>query len=167
MTNFPIVVLFAMMLVESDMRPSAVGDGGRAIGVLQIHAAYAKDAGFKHKDMRSVKHSQLCFISYVRRFAGGPGAKARMRVRGLVTVRHILCLHNSGPRALRNEATEAYIEKVERKVQELLRCDAAWARHIINTPLEISSDDQTKDSFTDLQNMVTACEGITLGKLKK
>ena len=33
-------LLLAIMLVESNLNPNAIGDGGKAYGILQIHEPY-------------------------------------------------------------------------------------------------------------------------------
>jgi len=70
------LLISAMMLVESGGDAGAVGDGGRALGVLQIHACVVKDvnrrynANFTHADaLDPEKAVRICRL-YLAIYAG-------------------------------------------------------------------------------------------------
>lgn len=58
--------------VETNSRAQAIGDNGRAYGILQIHKACIIDVNryygtnYKHKDAFNVKYSEEIFDLYIR-----------------------------------------------------------------------------------------------------
>lgn len=103
-------VLKAMIQVESKGDPEAIGDKGRAIGVLQIHRDYWKDAtGFlgvswPYEDARDPVKAAAACRAYTAHYA---------RVQHLPwTAETIARIHNGGPRGWEKPATIRYYRKV-------------------------------------------------------
>lgn len=106
---FP-AVLKAMIYVESRGDPLAVGDGGRAIGVLQIHKDYWRDAtGFlgvdwPYSDARDPVKAAAAVRAYCEHYA-----KAYNRPWTAETISRI---HNGGPLGWKKRATIRYYRKI-------------------------------------------------------
>jgi len=101
-------LLDAIARVESRNNPAAVGDGGRAVGVYQIHRSYW------------AKGTQILGVSWEYRDARDP-YKARQVVRAYLSyygrgksLLDMARIHNGGPRGYEKAATLAYARKVER-----------------------------------------------------
>ena len=114
MTILPQLIA-AMMIVESGGDAGAIGDGGRALGVLQIHAGVVADVNrrhgtnFKHTDAldvdKAVRICRLYLEMYVPR-GSTPDIYART--------------WNGGPNGACWESTLAYWKKVEAKYNEIV-----------------------------------------------
>jgi len=108
------LLISAMMLVESGGYAGAIGDGGRALGVLQIHAGVVEDVNrrhgtnYKHEDAldpsKAIRICRLYIESYAPQDAT-PEIYAR--------------IWNGGPTGHYKESTRKYWQKVEAKYQEL------------------------------------------------
>ena len=100
----------AMHIVETSGRRTGaiLGDGGRALGPLQIHRAYHADAriGGDYSRCADLDYSKRVVSAYLQRYA--PQAWASGDV---VTLARI---HNGGPRGANKPATVAYGDKVAR-----------------------------------------------------
>ena len=99
----------ALHVVETSGRTGPIlGDGGRALGPLQIHRAYHADAriGGDYSRCADLDYSRRVVTAYLQRYA--PQAWAAGDV---VTLARI---HNGGPRGATKPATVAYGEKVAR-----------------------------------------------------
>ncbi|MEI6166127.1 MAG: hypothetical protein WCS52_02945 [bacterium] len=97
----------AMAAVESGHDPFVVGDGGRAIGLYQIHWEYWKDSGVpgKWEDCRDPRYSQLVILAYWKRYC--PAALERGDL-------EVLCrIHNGGPQGHRKRTTLVYWRKIQ------------------------------------------------------
>ncbi len=99
-------LLDAIATVESRNDPTAVGDGGRAAGVYQIHRSYWADA------------TRILGVAWDYREAQDPH-KARQVVRAYLchygsgrTLLDMARIHNGGPRGYRKAATVAYARKI-------------------------------------------------------
>lgn len=104
-----------MMLVESGGDASAIGDGGRAYGILQIHAGVVRDVNeryhstYEHSDaFAPEKAIRICRL-YIERYAP-PNATPEVCAR----------IWNGGPHGHQNPATLPYWRKVKTKFCELL-----------------------------------------------
>lgn len=103
-------VLDAIQKVETGgcKNPSAaVGDGGKAIGPLQIHRAYWQDAidfdpsiGGKYEDCKNEAYAREITIAYLTRYAPD------------WNIRTLAGTHNGGPKGAKNPKTVNYREKV-------------------------------------------------------
>lgn len=95
-------LLLCMATVESRHDPHAVGDGGRAIGLYQIHRSYWQDSGVPGtwEDCRDPAYARRVVLAYWKRHC--PGALKRGDVEVLSRV------HNGGPRGHRKRITASY-----------------------------------------------------------
>tara|TARA_Y100000114_G_scaffold132604_1_gene131468 strand:+ start:1535 stop:1951 length:417 start_codon:yes stop_codon:yes gene_type:complete len=107
-------VLQAIRIVESNNTPSAVGDGGNAIGVYQIWESYWKDAtefsnlGGKYRDCFVPEYADRVVRCYMKRYA------TPRRLGREATMQDIARIHNGGPNGYKKQATIKYWEKVEK-----------------------------------------------------
>lgn len=102
----------ALHLVETRGRTGPIkGDGGRALGPLQIHRGYWLDAGVKGKyeDCAKLDYSIKVASAYMQRYAPkawrGKDHKVLARV------------HNGGPTGHKKKSTLAYWNKVRSKMK--------------------------------------------------
>lgn len=116
--NELMILIAALVAVESGGDAQAIGDNGAAYGVLQIHAAYAHDAAeyecenWTHEDAFDEEIAVKMFVAYMERYAhvwllGGPA-----------TAEQIARIHNGGPNGYKRSATDKYWRKVK---AELIR----------------------------------------------
>lgn len=99
----------ALHVVETSGRTGAIiGDGGRALGPLQIHRAYHADAriGGDYSRCADLDYSKRVVTAYLQRYA--PAAWAAGDVTTLARI------HNGGPRGDKKTATLGYAAKVAR-----------------------------------------------------
>jgi len=99
----------ALHVVETGGRTGAIlGDGGRALGPLQIHKAYHTDAriGGDYSRCADLDYSRRVVSAYLQRYA--PAAWAASDVTTLARI------HNGGPRGDKKTATLGYAAKVTR-----------------------------------------------------
>ena len=100
----------AIHQVESNGRTDKkiVGDGGKAIGPLQIHYANWKDAtdfdksiGGKYSDCHNLEYSKKIFVAYMKRYAKDKDAETKARI------------WNGGLKGLERSSTKQYWAKVK------------------------------------------------------
>ena len=99
----------ALHIVETSGRTGPIiGDGGRALGPLQIHRGYHADAriGGDYSRCADLDYSRRVVTAYLQRYA--PKAWAAGDVKTLARV------HNGGVRGASKQATVAYGDKVAR-----------------------------------------------------
>jgi hypothetical protein len=102
-------LIAALILVESNSDAGAIGDGGRALGCLQIHACVIEDVNrhynrsFKHDDALDMDKAILICELYLRMYAP-PGA----------TLEQLARIWNGGPKGYKKKSTKAYWAKVRR-----------------------------------------------------
>lgn len=101
-------LIAALITVESHGKDNAIGDGGAAIGALQIHRAVVVDANriagtsYTHSQMTNrVAARKVCEI-YLGRYAAGRSNEEAARI------------WNGGPTGYRKSATLAYWNKVKK-----------------------------------------------------
>lgn len=102
-------LLAAIAQVESGGRDEAVGDGGLALGRLQIHAACAADAGLPHRAALTRDGAETIYKRWMRRYCKGATREQAAR------------RWNGGPRGDRLRATECYWRRVAAALQEVER----------------------------------------------
>lgn len=109
-------LLLAMAKVESGNDPAAVGDGGRAIGVYQIHHAYWLDSGVpgRWEDCRDARYAQRVVLGYWQRYC--PESLRRGEAQVLARV------HHGGPAGHTRRHTVTYWHKVH-SVRRRLKLD--------------------------------------------
>lgn len=108
----------ALRTVESSNRPRAVGDGGAAVGVYQLHHSYVMDVNriygtrFTHSDrldpIKSHRIVRLYLAHYGRVYNKITGKPATCEV--------LARIHNGGPKGWRKSATNPYWAKVKREM---------------------------------------------------
>lgn len=102
----------ALHIVETGGRRGAIlGDGGKALGPLQIHRAYHADAriGGDYSRCADLDYSKRVVSAYLQRYA--PKAWAAGDVETLARI------HNGGPRGDKKQATINYAAKVRRAMR--------------------------------------------------
>ena len=104
-------LITALIVVESSGNDLAIGDGGKAIGPLQIHKAVIVDvnritgSNYRHQDMTNRAQARAVCEAYLRHY--GKGASTEQLARRW----------NGGPRGDTKTATEAYWRKVQRNLK--------------------------------------------------
>lgn len=102
--------LAAILAVESGGNDLAVGDHGRALGALQIHAAVVEDVNrhhgtrYRHADMHDRAKAVRVASLYLQTYAPGASLEVQARV------------WNGGPRGASKPATLGYWAKVKAKM---------------------------------------------------
>jgi len=99
----------ALHIVETGGKRGAIlGDGGKALGPLQIHRAYHTDSGVggDYSRCADLDYSKRVVTAYLQRYA--PKAWASGDVTTLARI------HNGGPRGDKKPATIRYASKVSR-----------------------------------------------------
>jgi len=88
----------------------AVGDGGKAIGPLQIHRDYWEDSKVpgRFEDCRELPYARRVVLAYWRRYC--PKALDTLDAEVLSRV------HNGGPKGAQKESTKVFWRKVEREL---------------------------------------------------
>ena len=110
-------LLSALIQVESSGRDDAVGDGGKAIGCLQIWEPYWKDAversGIKgvYKDCYTRKYSKRITDAYMKRYAREKWTDPKK-----FDAEHCARIHNGGPKGYKKTATLKYWAKVKKQL---------------------------------------------------
>jgi hypothetical protein len=103
----------ALHLVETGGRHGPVrGDGGRALGPLQIHRSYWMDSrvGGRYEDCASLAYSVKVASAYMKRYAPNSWRTGNLRV--------LARIHNGGPKGYRKASTLGYWRKVERRLND-------------------------------------------------
>jgi hypothetical protein len=111
-----LALIMALIQVESSGRDCVTGDGGRAIGCLQLHAAYVADAAqyageeWTHTDAYDRQKSIEIFSAYMARYA------TQQRLGREVTAQDIARIHNGGPNGHKRASTVKYWDKVKKEL---------------------------------------------------
>lgn len=104
-------LISALIIVESSGNDLAIGDGGKAIGPLQIHRAVVTDVNritgshFRHQDMTNRAQARAVCEAYLKHY--GKGASIEQLARRW----------NGGPTGDRKTATEGYWRKVQKHLK--------------------------------------------------
>jgi hypothetical protein len=107
-------ILEAIRLVESGGRwHPPDGDGGLAIGPLQIHRAYWQDSGVpgEYQDCRRLDYAERVLRAYMRRFVPKAWQSRDAEV--------IARTHNGGPEGRYKRATDVYWQRVKKRLASL------------------------------------------------
>lgn len=106
-------ILPAIEHVESSGRADAVGDGGKAVGILQIHPIMVADVNRIVGEERWTLEDRLCpdesramFRVYSNHYSRGKSDE------------HVARSWNGGPKGPQKKATEKYWAKVQRVMRE-------------------------------------------------
>jgi hypothetical protein len=98
----------ALHLVETSARTGPIiGDGGKALGPLQIHKSYHTDSRVAgdYSRVADLEYSKRVATAYLKRHAPEAWAKGDVEVLARV--------HNGGPRGHLKAATKGYAAKVK------------------------------------------------------
>jgi len=104
-------LISALIIVESSGNDLAVGDGGKAIGPLQIHRGVVLDVNritgshYRHQDMTNRVAARAVCEAYLRHY--GKGASTEQLARRW----------NGGPKGDTKTSTEAYWAKVKKHLK--------------------------------------------------
>jgi type IV pilus biogenesis protein CpaD/CtpE len=101
----------AVEQVESGGKTNAIGDGGKAVGCLQIHPILVKDVNrilgkqkYTLKDRKNRQKSREMFKIYVNHYAKGKSDEVKAR------------MWNGGPKGHKKKATLKYWKKVKKEL---------------------------------------------------
>jgi hypothetical protein len=112
-------VLPAITQVESKGDPKAIGDKGKALGLLQIHNVMVQEVNrigktkFTHKDALKPDIATKMYDIYMAHYV----PKAEQKLGRPLTPGEIGKLWNGGPAGLTKQSTEKYAQKVEAAMQ--------------------------------------------------
>ena len=104
-------LITALIMVESSGNDLAIGDGGRALGPLQIHRGVVLDVNritgshYRHQDMTNRAQARAVCEAYLRHYGRGK------------TTEQLARIWNGGPTGDRKAATLAYWRKVEKAIK--------------------------------------------------
>ena len=111
--KIPIEFIMILATIESNCNPSAVGDNFEALGMLQMHPAYVRDASefanenWKHTSALDELTAIRIFRAYMARYA------TEERLGRPVTYEDIARIHNGGPNGYKKLSTIPYWNKVK------------------------------------------------------
>lgn len=109
------ILISALMVVESDGRADAIGDNGKAVGVLQIHPECIQDVNritkkaYTLQDRRNAEKSRLMCAAYLSHY----GRLYERRTGKKATAEVLARIWNGGPRGYRSAGTRRYWAKVQ------------------------------------------------------
>jgi hypothetical protein len=105
----------ALHMVETGGRLGPItGDNGAALGPLQIHEVYWRDARMPdgtYSDCADLSYAKRVVTRYMARYA------TERRLGHPVTAEDIARIHNGGPNGYKKRATIKYWEKVRKELQ--------------------------------------------------
>ena len=105
------ILIAALIAVESGGRDTAIGDGGKAIGPLQIHKSVIQDVnrliGASYQWQRMTNRSEAISVckAYLTHYGKGKSVEAQARI------------WNGGPTGDRKLATLPYWVKVDKQLK--------------------------------------------------
>ena len=114
-------LLTAIEQVESGGNALAVGDSGKAIGILQIHRCVLDDVNrahgtkFRHHQMRGPHLSRVVFYRYIELWA------TEKRLGRPVTDEDRARCWNGGPDGWKKDSTLCYWRKVKTQMEKITR----------------------------------------------
>jgi hypothetical protein len=110
----------ALIMIESSGNDQAVGDGGKAIGCLQIWEPYWQDGteylgvDWPYEDAydrdRAIKVTKAYLTRYGRHYERTQGKR--------VTLEVLARIHNGGPNGWNKSATDKYWDKVRKELDK-------------------------------------------------
>lgn len=121
MNNLIILLLPALIQVESGGKPDAIGDSGQAVGILQIHKEYWQDGcealgvDWPYSYAKKPEYSKKIAVAYLTKYAKvyekKTGKKATLEV--------LAKIHNGGCFGWKKKATQKYWEKVKKELKDV------------------------------------------------
>lgn len=109
----------AIITVESQGRAHAIGDNGKAYGILQVHKNVVKDVNriyslrHTHQDMFSPEKAKQVFTLYTKYY----GDLYQKKTQQPITAEIIARIWNGGPNGYNNPTTLKYWEKVKEAIK--------------------------------------------------
>ena len=119
MESLIVLLLPALIQVESSGIDSAVGDNGRAVGCLQLWQIYVRDVNriagtdYVYDDRYDRKKSIEMTKIYLRHY----GSEKRLGHKP--TLQDLARIHNGGPNGYKNPKTLKYWRKIEQAFKEM------------------------------------------------
>lgn len=113
----PEKLLNAISMVESNKKANAVGDNGKAVGILQLHKIYVRDVNnilgrrfYSYSDRLNPSKSKAMTVIYLKHYG-----RAYERKTGKPATLEVLArIHNGGPNGWSKPATKEYWLKVKK-----------------------------------------------------
>jgi hypothetical protein len=105
-------LISALIIVESSGNDMAIGDGGKAIGPLQIHKGVVLDvnritgSSYRWEAMTNRAQARAVCEAYLRHYGRG------------ATPEQLARRWNGGPSGDKKQATEAYWQKVKKQLKQ-------------------------------------------------
>ena len=110
-TQVSIELVDAIGMVESGLDPNAIGDNGKAVGILQIHKTYVDDVNrilgrkvFTYEDRKDVGKSYTMAFVYLNYY----GRRYKSITGNDPTPEVYARIHNGGPNGWKKDATKDY-----------------------------------------------------------
>ena len=104
-------LISALIIVESSGNDMAIGDGGKAIGPLQIHKAVVLDVNritglsYRHKDMTNRVAARAVCQAYLEHYGRGKSLEEQARI------------WNGGPSGHKKASTVSYWRRVKKAIK--------------------------------------------------
>lgn len=115
--EIPRSFLEALISVESGYRVATAGDGGRSVGILQIHKVYVRDVNnilgrefYSYSDRLNPDKSRAMTVIYLKHY----GRRYEHKTGKPATLEVLARIHNGGPNGWAKPATEKYWLKVKK-----------------------------------------------------
>ena len=111
-------VIMILITIESGGDPNAIGDSGKAVGILQIHQIVVDDVNriydtnYKYSDRYSKEKSIEIAQLYLKHYA------SEKRLGRKVMVEDVARIWNGGPNGNEKPATDPYWDKVKAEIQK-------------------------------------------------
>jgi len=120
-----LVLITAMIHVESGGDPNAIGDNGQAHGVLQIHQIYLDDiiknegTEYTLEDIKDEAHARMACWEYLHHWC----ERLKKDTGREPTLEDAARIHNGGPNGYYEECTEQYWGKVQLALEAINSCN--------------------------------------------
>jgi hypothetical protein len=111
-------LILALIAVESGGDLAAVGDNGKALGCLQLHAIYVEDVNriyktsYKHEDAYDMNKATDIAVKYLMHY----GKVYENKTGHEATYEVLARIHNGGPNGWKKKATLKYWQKVKKEL---------------------------------------------------
>ena len=110
-------IMMVLITIETGVHPdpaNAIGDNGKALGILQMHEAYVADAAehanttWSHSDALDPSTARKIFLAYMSRYA-----KMERKPHHMSYAEYVSRIHNGGPTGHLKDSTISYWHKVK------------------------------------------------------
>lgn len=117
--EIPAALINALIRVESRGNAAAIGDAGKAVGILQIHRIYVRDVNnilgrrkYSYEDRKDPSKSVCMTVVYLKHY----GRSYERQTGNPATFEVLARIHNGGPEGWRKPATKTYWLKVKKEL---------------------------------------------------